>query len=142
MIGGEQGRDDCALEVLFRRVIVQRFHDDHPAVEADDSPAHIVLGVFHILLLFRDLHFLLTPCLSYPACQRGHNRVEISLNRPQISDHGLGVALIGIDAFFEDLFGVLARGNVEDGPAGSAAEHSFCVREYTVRGFTSREKEQ
>jgi hypothetical protein len=62
------------------------------------------------------------------------------LDRPQISDHGLGIALIGIDAFFEELFGVFARGNVEHRSAGSAAEDTFGVREHTVWGFTSREK--
>jgi hypothetical protein len=64
------------------------------------------------------------------------------LDRPQISEHHLRVALIDIDTLFEELFGVFACGNVEYGPAGSAAEHSLSVREYTVRGFTSREKEQ
>ena len=93
---------DPINEAVFRRFVVQDFHDDDPAVEADDGPTHIVLGVFHILLLFRDLHFLLTPCLSYPSLECSHEGIKISLDRPQISDHGVGVALILIDALFED----------------------------------------
>ncbi len=98
----EQGRDDRVLKALLRRFVIQCFHHDRPVIEVDDGPAQIILCVFHVLLLFRDLDFLLAPGLPDPACQRGHDGVEISLDRSQVSDHGLGVALIGIDAFFED----------------------------------------